>query len=127
MLPEDGDLEVVATEAPDAAPPRERVGVEQQRPARRGFRMHFVPPAVRVGGGDGQRRLRQGHERWRGRRGGEPEQPLPPAPRDRGRGAAREERPIRAEPRGEVEQLVAGGGGGGGGVFPPQTRGPRGP
>src|SRR5256885_16755179 len=80
MLPEDGDLEVVAAEASDAAPARERVDVEQQRPARRGFRMHFVPPAVRVGGGDGQRRGRPGHEAGPGPRGGGAGRPPPPAP-----------------------------------------------
>src|SRR2546425_13051040 len=99
MLPEDGDLEVVAAEASDAAPPRERVDVEQQRPTRRGFRMHFVPPAVRVGGGDGQRRERQGHERGRGRRGGGAGQPPAPPPPPRRPGGPPPESATPAPPR----------------------------
>src|SRR2546422_7867361 len=59
-----------------------------------------------------------------GRRGGEPEQPLAPAPRERRRRAAREERDIGAEPGGEVEQLVAGGGVAGGRGHPLQRRPP---
>src|SRR5204863_10040126 len=105
MLPEDGVFEVASTESPDAAPPGERIRVEQQRTARRGLRVHVVPPAVRVGGCDGDWRERQGDEDGRSRRGGNPEQPLAPAPPQRRRRAAREERDIGAEPRGEVEQL----------------------
>src|SRR2546425_7664383 len=100
MLPEDRDLEVVAAESPDAAPPGERLGVEQERSAQRGFRMHFVPPAVRVGRGDRKGREHQGHERGRGRRGGDPEQALTPAPRQRRRCTAREEGDIGAQPGG---------------------------
>src|SRR5947207_5530097 len=52
VLSEDGDLEVVAAESPDAAPPGERIDLEQQRPAQRRVGVHLVPPAVLVGGGD---------------------------------------------------------------------------
>src|SRR2546422_524317 len=90
MLAEDGDLEVVPAEPPHAAPGRERGRVEQHRPARRRAGVELVPPPVRLGCRDRQRRHgdeRRGRGRWL-----HPEQSLAATPGERRGRAAREER-----------------------------------
>jgi hypothetical protein len=104
MAREDGRLEVVPAESPHAPPRRQRIGIEHDRTARLGARMHLVPPRVRI---------RRGHagagydQRRQGGQGREAVEPLAPPPRQRCRGAAREERDVGAQARGEVQQLVA--------------------
>src|SRR3989442_11301019 len=74
MFAEHGDLEVIPAQPADAAPTGERPRVEHHRPSRRRLGIQLVPPAVRIRGGDGERR--HGDERGRGGRRVEPEQPL---------------------------------------------------
>src|SRR5260370_42000112 len=104
MFPEDWRLEIVATEPADAAPRSQSVGVECDRSARTDCGILIVPPA----GGVRCRHLdrRNRNEGGKGRRCGETELALSTAPRNRERGTTCKERHVRAEPGGEVEQLM---------------------
>src|SRR5438874_9915471 len=105
MFSEDRRLEIVATKATNAAPRRKRVPVERDRATRYRCWIRVIPPLVRV-----RRRNFDGwycDERRRAGRRRKAEQPLATTPRNGERRAARKERDVGAEFRGEVKELVS--------------------
>src|SRR5438105_12491797 len=105
MFPEDRPFEIVAPEPADAAPCRQRLGVEYDWSSRTDRRILFVPPAV----GIRRRHLDRwnGDESGQGRWRGETELAFPASPGNRECSTSRKKRHIGAEPSGEVQELVS--------------------